>query len=149
MEMLWLIPALPLAGSLLLIVTQGRLGQIPVALIGAGSVVGSAVVTALVGLDFMAAGSGPLSQVLWSWMQVSGFNPSFTLYLDGLSLVMISVITGVGSLIHIYATGYMAGEDGYSRFFAYMNLFVFAMLMLVLGDNLLVLYLGWEGVGLV
>ena len=62
--------------------------------------------------------------------------------------MLLGEITGVGALIHIYATGYMAGEDGYSRFFAYMNLFVFAMLMLVLGDNLLVLYLGWEGVGL-
>ena len=63
-------------------------------------------------------------------------------------LVMVGVITGVGFLIHLYATGYMAEEEGYSRFFAYMNLFVFAMLMLVLGDNLLVLFLGWEGVGL-
>jgi NADH-quinone oxidoreductase subunit L len=147
-ELLWLIPTLPLLGAVLLIITEGRLGQVPVALIGAGSVVGSAVIAALVGAEFVAAGSQPVSQVLWSWMQVAGFSPSFTLYLDGLSLVMMGVITGVGALIHIYATGYMAGEDGYSRFFAYMNLFVFAMLMLVLGDNLLVLYLGWEGVGL-
>ena len=148
MEWLWLIPTLPLAGSVLLIATEGRLGQVPVALIGAGSVVGSAAIALLVGMEFVAGGSEPFSMVLWSWMQVAGFNPSFTLYLDGLSLVMMGVITGVGALIHIYATGYMAGEDGYSRFFAYMNLFVFAMLMLVLGDNLLVLYLGWEGVGL-
>jgi NADH:ubiquinone oxidoreductase subunit 5 (subunit L)/multisubunit Na+/H+ antiporter MnhA subunit len=70
-----------------------------------------------------------------------------TLLLDGLSLVMIGVITGVGFLIHLYATGYMAGET-VTAVFAYMNLFVFAMLILVLGDNLLVLYFGWEGVGL-
>ena len=84
-------------------------------------------------------------------MDAGGFTPAFRLYLDGLSLVMVGVITGVGFLIHLYATGYMAEmaeEEGYSRFFAYMNLFVFAMLMLVLGDNLLVLFLGWEGVGL-
>ena len=81
-------------------------------------------------------------------MQIGEFAPRITLSLDGLSLVMLGVITGVGFLIHLYATGYMAGEAGYSRFFAYMNLFVFAMLMLVLGDNLLVLYFGWEGVGL-
>ena len=81
-------------------------------------------------------------------MEVGGFAPAIRLYLDGLSLVMMGVITGVGFLIHLYATGYMWDEEGYSRFFAYMNLFVFAMLMLVLGDNLLVLFLGWEGVGL-
>jgi NADH-quinone oxidoreductase subunit L len=148
MEQLWLIPTLPLVGALLLTITQGRLSQIPVAIIGAGSVVGSALITLVVGVDFLGSGSEPFALSLWSWMQVGGFSPSFTLYLDGLSLVMTGVITGVGALIHIYATGYMSGEAGYSRFFAYMNLFVFAMLMLVLGDNLLVLYLGWEGVGL-
>ncbi len=148
MELLWLVPTLPLLGSAVLIATQGRLGQWPVAIIGSGSVLGAAVVALLVGMEFLAAGGQPYAQTLWSWMVVSGFSPSFTLYLDGLSLVMVGVITGVGSLIHIYATGYMAGEEGYSRFFSYMNLFVFAMLMLVLGDNLLVLFLGWEGVGL-
>ncbi len=148
MELLWLIPALPLGGFLILLLTEGRLGNGIVALVGAGSV-GLAALTALVvGSAFLDAGGEPFSQLLWAWINVDGFAPSFTLYLDGLSLVMVGVITGVGFLIHLYATGYMAEEDGYSRFFAYMNLFVFAMLMLVLGDNLLVLYLGWEGVGL-
>jgi len=147
-ELLWLIPALPLGGFLILLLTEGRLGNGIVALVGAGSV-GLAALTALVvGSAFLDAGGEPFSQLLWAWINVDGFAPSFTLYLDGLSLVMVGVITGVGFLIHLYATGYMAEEDGYSRFFAYMNLFVFAMLMLVLGDNLLVLYLGWEGVGL-
>jgi NADH-quinone oxidoreductase subunit L len=148
LDLLWLVPALPLLGFLILLVTEGRLGKLLVALVGAGSVGMAAVVTLLAGLAFVAGGGEPFVQTLWSWMDVGGFSPSFTLYLDGLSLVMIGVITGVGSLIHLYATGYMASEEGYSRFFAYMNLFVFAMLMLVLGDNLLVLYLGWEGVGL-
>ena len=148
LDLLWLVPALPLAGFLILLGTEGRLGKVPVALVGAGSVGLAAVVTLVAGAAFVGRGGEPYVQTLWSWMQVGGFSPSFTLYLDGLSLVMIGVITGVGSLIHVYATGYMAGEEGYSRFFAYMNLFVFAMLMLVLGDNLLVLYLGWEGVGL-
>ena len=85
---------------------------------------------------------------MWTWIQVGDFAPRITLVVDGLSVVMLGVITGIGFLIHLYATGYMAGEQGYSRFFAYMNLFVFAMLMLVLGDNLLVVYFGWEGVGL-
>jgi NADH-quinone oxidoreductase subunit L len=148
LDYLWLVPALPLLGFLILLITEGRLAKPLVAIVGAGSIVLAALVTLLAGMAFVEAGSEPYALTLWSWMDVGGFSPSFTLYLDGLSLVMIGVITGVGALIHVYATGYMATEDDYSRFFAYMNLFVFAMLMLVLGDNLLVLYLGWEGVGL-
>ena len=150
MEWLWLVPALPLAGFLILFLTQGRMPNPLVAMIGAGSVGFSALVALVASLDFYTtmAPDEKYVQVLWTWMDAGGFTPSITLYLDGLSLVMIGVITGVGFLIHLYATGYMAHEEGYSRFFAYMNLFVFAMLMLVLGDNLLVLYLGWEGVGL-
>ncbi len=148
LEMLWLVPVFPLAGFLVLLVTEGRMSSVPVAIIGAGSVGIATIVAMLVGWAFLAGGAGSYSVELWTWMEVGGFAPGFTLYLDGLSLVMMGVITGVGFLIHLYATGYMAGEEGYSRFFAYMNLFVFAMLMLVLGDNLLVLYLGWEGVGL-
>ena len=148
MDLLWLIPALPLTGFLILLVTEGRLPNLAVAFIGAGSIGLAALATFVVGSGFLEAGSEPYAQTLWVWMDVAGFSPSVTLYLDGLSLVMLGVITGVGFLIHLYATGYMAHEDGYSRFFAYMNLFVFAMLLLVLGDNLLLLYLGWEGVGL-
>jgi NADH-quinone oxidoreductase subunit L len=148
MDLLWLIPTLPLLGFLLLLVTEGRLSKLPVALIGAGSVGAATVVTAVVALDFLQSSQAPFSQTLWTWMQIGEFAPHITLTLDGLSLVMVGVVTGVSFLIHLYATGYMAGDEGYSRFFVYMNLFVFAMLMLVLGDNLLVLYFGWEGVGL-
>ena len=148
MGLLWLIPLLPLLGFLVLFVTGGRLGKLAVALIGAGSVGLSAVVAGIVAMDFIDSGGTAYAQRLWTWVDAGGFTPAFRLYLDGLSLVMVGVITGVGFLIHLYATGYMAEEEGYSRFFAYMNLFVFAMLMLVLGDNLLVLFLGWEGVGL-
>ncbi len=139
---------MPLLGFLVLFTTQGRLPNNLVAIIGAGSVGFSALVTAVATLEFVQGGGVPFEQTLWTWIDVGGFTPSIRLYLDGLSLVMLGVITGVGFLIHLYATGYMAAEEGYSRFFAYMNLFVFAMLMLVLGDNLLVLFLGWEGVGL-
>jgi NADH-quinone oxidoreductase subunit L len=89
------------------------------------------------------------TQVLWQWLSVEGFRPEIAFTLDALSLIMVLVITIVGFMIHLYSTEYMAGEDeGYSRFFAYMNLFVGSMLTLVLADNLLLLYLGWEGVGL-
>ncbi|MDE0272554.1 MAG: NADH-quinone oxidoreductase subunit L, partial [Gammaproteobacteria bacterium] len=145
---LWLIPALPLVGFLILFITEGRLPNRAVAFIGAGSVGLSALAALLAGLDFLEQGGVPQAEHLWTWMAAGPFEVAIGLYLDGLSLVMVGVITGVGFLIHLYATGYMADEDGYSRFFAYMNLFVFAMLMLVLGDNLLTLFLGWEGVGL-
>ncbi|KHN59244.1 NADH:ubiquinone oxidoreductase subunit L, partial [Dickeya fangzhongdai] len=88
------------------------------------------------------------SQHLWSWMTVGKFDIGVTLALDGLSLTMLSVVTGVGFFIHLFASWYMRGEEGYSRFFAYTNLFIASMVVLVLADNLLLMYLGWEGVGL-
>ena len=148
MDFLWLVPLAPLAGSLILLLTEGRLDKRIVGIVGAGSVGLAAVIAFVVGLEFQRSGLESYTYAMWTWMDVGGFAPAIRLYLDGLSLVMMGVITGVGFLIHLYATGYMWDEDGYSRFFAYMNLFVFAMLMLVLGDNLLVLFLGWEGVGL-
>ncbi len=152
MDSLWLVPALPLAGFLVLFVTQGKLPDRVVAFVGAGSVGLAALVALGVGWQFVGSGEASFALPLWTWIAVGDFTPSVTLYLDSLSLVMTGVITGVGFLIHLYATGYMWQDHeepkGYSRFFAYMNLFVFAMLMLVLGDNLLTLFLGWEGVGL-
>ena len=152
MDLLWLVPAAPLVGFLILFVLHDYLPKTVAAVVGAGSVGVSALATLLVGIDYHEAGAEPTWQLLWTWMSVAGFDPAIRLYLDGLSLAMTGVITGVGFLIHVYATGYMWNDheepEGFARFFAYMNLFVFAMLMLVLGDNLLVLFLGWEGVGL-
>ena len=152
LDSLWLVPALPLLGFLILFATQGRLPDRAVAAVGAGSVGLAALAALLAGADFLAGAEPSYSRPLWTWMDVGGFTPSVALHLDALSLVMTGVITGVGFLIHVFATGYMWKDheepEGYSRFFAYMNLFVFAMLMLVLGDNLLTLFLGWEGVGL-
>jgi NADH-quinone oxidoreductase subunit L len=93
-------------------------------------------------------GKQAVSVPLWTWMSVGDFNIGFNLVLDGLSLTMLSVVTGVGFLIHMFASWYMRGEEGYSRFFAYTNLFIASMVVLVLADNLLLMYLGWEGVGL-
>lgn len=150
MNLLFLTLLFPLIGWFLLAFSRGRISENLAALIGVGSVGLSALSAAWVILQFNLnpPESGVFTQVLWQWMNVSGFAPSFTLYLDGLSLTMLGVVTGVGFLIHLFASWYMRGEEGYSRFFAYTNLFIFSMLMLVLGDNLLVLYFGWEGVGL-
>ena len=89
-----------------------------------------------------------LHAVYGTWLNTGDFNVSFGLYLDQLSSVMILVVTGIGTLIHIYSLGYMSHDEGFSRFFAYLNLFLFAMILLVLGDSLMVLFVGWEGVGL-
>lgn len=150
MNLLFLTLLFPLIGWFLLAFSRGRLSENTAAVIGVGSVGLSALTAAWVMLQFNLnpPQNGVFTQVLWQWMNVSGFAPSFTLYLDGLSLTMLGVVTGVGFLIHLFASWYMSGEEGYSRFFAYTNLFIFSMLMLVLGDNLLVLYFGWEGVGL-
>ena len=150
MNLLFLTCVFPLLGWFVLAFSRGRFSENLSALIGVGSVGLSALTAAWVMLQFSLnpPEAGVYSQVLWQWMSVGGFTPSFTLYLDGLSLTMLGVVTGVGFLIHLFASWYMRGEEGYSRFFAYTNLFIFSMLLLVLGDNLLVLYFGWEGVGL-
>ncbi len=139
---------LPLAGTLILSLTRGTLGERASALVGVASVGLSALTTALIFLQFLAGDGEAQTVTLWTWIAVGDFQPTIGLALDGLSLTMLGVITGVGFLIHLFAAWYMAGESGITRFFAWMNLFVFSMLLLVLGDNLLLLFLGWEGVGL-
>lgn len=138
----------PVIGYLLLAFSGGRWSENISATIGAGSVGLAALVTAVVGMRFLSDGQQPVDLPLWTWMAVDQFHISFALALDGLSLTMLSVVTGVGFLIHVFASWYMRGEEGYSRFFSYTNLFIASMVILVLADNLLLLYLGWEGVGL-
>lgn len=150
LPLLWLIPVLPLAGFLILALSSGRLPRLAISAIGAGSVGLSALVAILIGIDFIATPPPGLAfrQVAWTWIDVAGFTPKIGFYLDALSLVMVLIVTIVSFLIHLYSTDFMSGEEGYNRFFAYMNLFVASMCILVLADNLLFLYLGWEGVGL-
>ena len=117
---------------------------------GVGSIGLSALVTILVAIGFLStppAGSS-YTQVLWTWINVAGFQPQIGFYLDALSLVMMLVVTFVGFLIHIYSAEFMLEDEGFSRYFAYMNLFVASMITLLLANNLLLLTLGWEGVGL-
>ncbi len=150
MNLLFLTCLFPLIGWFLLAFSRGRFSENLSALIGVGSIGLSALTAGWVILQFNLnpPANGVFTQVLWQWMSVGSFAPSFTLYLDGLSVTMLGVVTGVGFLIHLFASWYMRGEEGYSRFFAYTNLFIASMLFLVLGDNLLFLYFGWEGVGL-
>jgi len=147
LELLWLVPVFPLAGFLLLALCS--LPKKLAGVVGVGSIGLSALLTlAIVAQLLGTSGEQVFRQTLWQWFATADFNAQFALYLDPLSAVMMCIITGIGFLIHLYSVGYMADDPAYSRFFAYMNLFVASMLLLVLGDNLVLLYLGWEGVGL-
>ncbi len=149
-ELLWLIVALPFAGSLLLAIAGKHLPRLAVSIIGVGSVALSAIVMLFMGLDFLHGNPAgvPIHQTLWQWINVAGFNPGIAFHLDSVSLTFVFVITFVGALIHLYSAPFMWKDEGFARFFSYMNLFVGFMLLLVLADNFLLLYLGWEGVGL-
>jgi NADH-quinone oxidoreductase subunit L len=148
--LLWLVPALPFAGFLILTLASTRLPRRWTAIVGAGSVGLAAVWALALSVRFLSSppAGQSFTQTIWTWMQVAGFSPQIAFRLDALSLIMMLVVTFVGFLIHLYSAEFMIDEEGYSRFFAYMNLFVGSMLTLVLADDLLLLYLGWEGVGL-
>jgi NADH-quinone oxidoreductase subunit L len=150
MNQLYLTIVFPLIGFLLLVTGRKRLSENLAAAIGVGSIGLAATFAALAGLDFLqhTPEAGAFTQPLWVWVNVDGFAPAFNLRLDGLSLTMLGVITGVGFLIHIFASWYMRGDEDYARFFSYMNLFLASMILLVLGDSLVSMYFGWEGVGL-
>src|SRR5688572_10572624 len=148
MELIWLIPTLPFLGACILIVFNARLSKGMSAAIGSGTIGIAAIVTLLAGYDFLSSGLASYRHVAWEWMDVDTLSIAFAFHLDALSLVFLFVITFVGFLIHIYSAGYMHDDAGITRFFAYLNLFVCSMLILVLADNLVLMYLGWEGVGL-
>jgi NADH-quinone oxidoreductase subunit L len=137
---LWLIPALPLAGFLV-----NGLGRLPRPLAG---LVGCAGPAGALALSVAAALSGPAHERLFEWIGAGTLSIPFGLRVDALSAVMILVVTGVGTLIHVYSVEYMREDEGFFRYFAYLNLFMFSMLILVLADSAVLMFLGWEGVGL-
>lgn len=144
---LWLLPILPLAGFLV----NGLLGRrLPKALVTAVALVATAVplIQVAIIVAYFRTLTLPYVQNVGTWMRAGSFHADFSFQLDQLTMVMLCVITFVGFLIHLYSVGYMAHEEGYWRFFAYMNLFMFFMLTLVLADNFLLMFVGWEGVGL-
>lgn len=148
--LLTLIPMFPFAGFLILALAGGKFSRKMVAFTGAFTVGVSALFSLVLGIaNLDAFTNGDIIYVkLWEWIKVDQLTVDFSLRLDSLSMVFLFVITFVGFLIHLYSTEFMKDDEGYSRYFAYMNLFVSSMLILVLADNLLLLYLGWEGVGL-
>jgi len=149
-EYLFLIPLFPLIGFVINGLLLGKLPRSVVNLIACASVAASFVVSVLAFFDLKALPPSMrvLEQTLFTWIPSGSLQVNFGFLLDPLSAVMILVVTGVGFLIHVYSTGYMAHDKGFGRYFAYLNLFTFAMLTLVLADNFLLMFVGWEGVGL-
>ena len=146
---LWLLPAFPLFGAFVLMVFGRRLGEPRSGWFAAAMPIASFLVAVSVYFDLLSRSSEERHEVvtLFSWIPVGALHIDVALLADPLSITMALFITGIGSLIHLYAIGYMHGDPKFSKFFLYLNLFVFSMLMLVLGENLLVTFLGWEGVG--
>ena len=151
LSMLWLVPALPLAGF----VVNGALAltrptaKRAVSIVGVGTLVLAFAAAAFAVAELARQHpTAPLVFRYWEWLPVGDLQVAFALQLDQLAAVMILVVTGVGALIHVFSVGYMYDDPGYARYFAYLNLFVFFMLILVLGANFPVMFVGWEGVGL-
>jgi NADH-quinone oxidoreductase subunit L len=163
-ELLWLIPVLPFVGALLNgVLLRGRISKKAVSAIAVGVIGIAALLSLLIIGDYLGSTAGqahrqPFERDYYAWMPagpihtvvggVRDFTVSMGFLLDTLSCVMLFVVTFVGFWIHVYSVGYMAHEDGFQRFFTYLNLFMGAMLMLILGNNYAVMFVGWEGVGL-
>src|SRR5208283_4001895 len=149
-----LIVALPLAGAAINFIAgawlQKTFGKRAIGLIGCGVVIAAFIlaIRAFIAMIALPPENRFMLDDLWKWFDVGGLNLDIAFWLDPLSMVMTLIVTGVGGLIHIYSIGYMHDDDGYWRFFGWLNLFTFAMLVLVLGDNLWLMFVGWEGVGL-
>ena len=148
-DLLFLIPALPLAGFVFLFLFGRRVGEPGAGWLATLAVGGSFAVVVATWLDLLSkpAAERALTQKVFTWLPVGGFQVDLGFLADPLSVTMLLFVTGIATLIHLYAIGYMHGDPNFSKFFVYLNLFVFSMIMLVLGDNLLVTFLGWEGVG--
>ena len=149
LDVVWLIPALPLAGFLILLVFGRRLGDPRAAWLATAMVAGSFLVSVGVFLELLSLPAEERHSVttLFTWVPIGDIAIDLGFLADPLSITMSLFVTGIGSLIHLYAAGYMHGDPRFSKFFLYLNLFAFSMLMLVLGSNMLVTFLGWEGVG--
>src|SRR3954464_12685301 len=150
LSLLWVIIALPALGAVVILLLGNARTSRFAHLLGCATVLGSFVLSVLAFVALLGRDEGDrqVGQTLYTWVEAGSFKASFGLLYDPLSALFLLLITGVGSLIHIYSVGYMAHDARRARFFAYLNLFVAAMLLLVLADNYLILFIGWEGVGL-
>ena len=146
LKLVGLIPLFPLLGFLINGIANKRMPKAWVGIIGSASIFFSFLIS--LGI-FLSTPNGEVNTFdLFSWINVAGLQIPFSFLVDPLSMIMLLIITGVGFLIHVYSIGYMHHDEGFARYFAYLNLFVFFMLLLVLGSNYAIMFIGWEGVGL-
>ena len=146
LKLVGLIPLFPLLGFLINGIVNKRMPKACVGIICSASIFFSFLIS--LGI-FLSTPSGEVNTFdLFSWINVAGLQIPFSFLVDPLSMIMLLIITGVGFLIHVYSIGYMHHDEGFARYFAYLNLFVFFMLILVLGSNYAIMFIGWEGVGL-
>lgn len=157
-QYIWLVPLFPLLGWLIIGLFGKKMGKLGAGIVGCGTILVSFVISVTVFVQllgdravaeiFGAGGGASYTVHLFDWINAGSFSAQFSFLVDPLSSLFLLIITGVGFLIHVYSTAYMKEDEGFARFFAYLNLFVFFMLLLVLGDNYLIMFVGWEGVGL-
>src|SRR5574337_1543603 len=147
-KLIGLVPILPLIGFLITGLFGRKLSKGITSIIACGSVLASFLISLAVFFEIKSSGEHAVTVNLFEWISSGKLNVSFSFLVDPLSALFLLIITGVGFLIHVYSIGYMHDDEGFSRFFAYLNLFIFFMLLLVLGSNYLLMFVGWEGVGL-
>ena len=145
---IWLVPLLPLIGFLLLSFGSRKFSENISALIGCGSIFGSFIITLITFFSFLNGDHTAVKVDCFEWISAGHMNITFSFLIDSLSLMMMMIITGIGFLIHLYSSSYMHGDEGFTRYFSYLNLFIVSMLLLVMGSNYVVMFAGWEGVGL-
>lgn len=147
-SLLWLIPLLPLLGFVINGLGRNTLGKSLIGIIGSGVILASFALSVALFFDLGAGAEKQFTIDLFDWISVGNLHIPLSFLYDPLSAIMLLIITGVGFLIHIYSIGYMHDDAGFGKFFSYLNLFIFFMLILVLGSNYIVMFIGWEGVGL-
>src|ERR1051325_1270415 len=150
-HLVWLVPLLPLLSFIILGLLNKRLPKSMATLLACGSVLGSFIIAVGIFFQILKGGLGETHTATFTyfeWLKAGGLNINMAFLVDPLSSLMLLIVTGVGFLIHVYSAGYMSHDEGYNRFFAYLNLFVVFMLLLALGANYGVMFAGWEGVGL-
>ncbi|WMJ74441.1 NADH-quinone oxidoreductase subunit L [Cytophagaceae bacterium ABcell3] len=147
-NLVFLIPLLPLIGFLIIGLGGKKLSKKLAGIIGCTSVLGSFLIVLTLLFPFMMGTMEPFTVSYFEWITVGDVDIRFSFLIDSLSTLMMTIVTGVGFFIHVYSAGYMHDDKGYARYFAYLNLFIFSMLLLVMGSNFIVLFAGWEGVGL-
>lgn len=151
-DLIWLVPLLTLLGFVIIGLGRNVLSKSVVGILGSGVVLAAFIVSALIFGDVYAARqageAGAFTVPVFDWFKAGSLSVSLNFLVDPLSAIMLLIVTGIGFLIHLYAIGYMHKDEGFGKFFAYLNLFVFFMLLLVLGSNYIVMFIGWEGVGL-